>query len=72
MALISCPECESGVSNRALFCPKCGCPIEKYARRLACSRCFGTGRVKAGSTKERGPDGQWRTVHSYMECVDCK
>ena len=29
MALISCPECATSVSDRALACPKCGCPIAK-------------------------------------------
>lgn len=27
MALISCPECETKVSERAISCPQCGCPI---------------------------------------------
>ena len=27
MALIKCPECGKEVSDKALSCPKCGCPI---------------------------------------------
>jgi TM2 domain-containing membrane protein YozV len=27
MALISCPECATNVSDKALSCPSCGCPI---------------------------------------------
>jgi hypothetical protein len=27
MALISCPECDSEVSDLALACPHCGCPL---------------------------------------------
>lgn len=27
MALIACPECATQVSERALSCPSCGCPI---------------------------------------------
>lgn len=27
MALIACPECKKSVSDRASFCPQCGCPI---------------------------------------------
>ena len=27
MALISCPECSTNVSDKALSCPSCGCPI---------------------------------------------
>jgi uncharacterized membrane protein YvbJ len=27
MALITCPECNSEISNRAASCPKCGAPI---------------------------------------------
>jgi TM2 domain-containing membrane protein YozV len=29
MALISCPECSTKVSDRAANCPSCGCPIAK-------------------------------------------
>ena len=29
MALISCPECSTSVSDKAIACPKCGCPIAK-------------------------------------------
>lgn len=27
MALISCPECSTKVSDKAISCPSCGCPI---------------------------------------------
>lgn len=27
MALINCPECNKEISDRALTCPNCGCPI---------------------------------------------
>jgi hypothetical protein len=27
MSLIPCPECEEKISDKALACPKCGCPI---------------------------------------------
>ena len=27
MALINCPECSTQVSDKALSCPSCGCPI---------------------------------------------
>ena len=26
--LLTCPDCTNGVSPRAVFCPKCGCPAE--------------------------------------------
>lgn len=29
MALISCPECEAQISDKAPTCPKCGAPISK-------------------------------------------
>jgi hypothetical protein len=38
MALITCPECESQVSDRAAACPKCGNPLEQrrtFATALA-------------------------------------
>lgn len=28
MALINCPECGKGISDKAKSCPNCGCPIE--------------------------------------------
>ena len=36
MALIKCKECGHEVSDKALTCPNCGCPIEK---RLVCDEC---------------------------------
>ena len=36
MALIKCSECGHEVSDKALTCPNCGCPIEKG---LVCSEC---------------------------------
>jgi hypothetical protein len=29
MALIQCPECRQGVSDRAVACPKCGAPVRR-------------------------------------------
>ena len=28
MALIQCPECGKEISDKALTCPSCGCPIK--------------------------------------------
>ena len=28
MALISCPECGKEISDKAVACPNCGCPIK--------------------------------------------
>ena len=28
MALISCPECDSEISDKAAACPRCGAPLE--------------------------------------------
>ena len=39
MALINCPECGKEISDKALACPSCGCPIG------------GTGHVKLNKTK---------------------
>ena len=30
MALISCPECEARISDKAEFCPHCGCPRKEW------------------------------------------
>lgn len=32
MALISCPECESQVSDKAPTCPNCGVPIHRASK----------------------------------------
>ncbi len=29
MALITCPECKKEVSDRAMSCPSCACPLER-------------------------------------------
>ncbi len=31
MALIPCPECKEQVSDRAVVCPRCGCPMRERA-----------------------------------------
>lgn len=33
MALVSCPECNSEVSDKAPHCVKCGCPISSRTNR---------------------------------------
>lgn len=38
MALIKCNECGHKVSDRADFCPQCGCPIEKK-EFIVCKEC---------------------------------
>lgn len=38
MALINCKECGKEISDKALSCPKCGCPVEKP---LVCIECGG-------------------------------
>ena len=43
MALTTCPECGTQVSNKAAHCPKCGAPIQERLRtatRLAYVGCF--------------------------------
>ncbi len=37
MALISCPECSTKVSDKAVSCPSCGCPISKQIEAPAIS-----------------------------------
>lgn len=29
MSLIECPECEKEISDKANFCPNCGCPLQQ-------------------------------------------
>ena len=33
MALISCPECGKQVSDKAAFCPNCGCPRSEWEKK---------------------------------------
>lgn len=47
MSLISCPECEKEISDKAVYCPQCGCPIEEKSGN-------GNGMWKA-VTKARTP-----------------
>ena len=35
MALITCPECSTNVSDKAASCPSCGCPISKKTESLS-------------------------------------
>ena len=37
MALIKCSECGKEISDRAIACPNCGCPIEKEKAEGICS-----------------------------------
>lgn len=44
MALINCPECEKKISDKAVSCPNCGCPINKQSNSpqeeyLCCPKC---------------------------------
>lgn len=34
MALIKCPECKRDVSDKAVYCPNCGYPIEEYIKNI--------------------------------------
>jgi uncharacterized membrane protein YvbJ len=34
MALVSCPECNRKVSDRATACPQCGCPISQTSMQV--------------------------------------
>lgn len=44
MALINCPECEKEISDKAVSCPNCGCPINEQSssseeEHLCCPKC---------------------------------
>ena len=39
MALIKCEECGRMVSDRAVSCPQCGCPVTKQEAFLICPEC---------------------------------
>ncbi len=38
MALINCPECGKDVSDKAVACPNCGCPIQLLKNNQICER----------------------------------
>lgn len=35
MALIKCPECGREISDKAISCPGCGCPVEQNDNKMA-------------------------------------
>ena len=35
MALIECTECGNDVSDRAIYCPNCGCPVSEILLDIA-------------------------------------
>lgn len=39
MALIKCEECGRMISDRAVSCPQCGCPVTKQEAFLICPEC---------------------------------
>ena len=39
MAMISCPECNKDISDKAKSCPHCGSPVTKAVAVIACSEC---------------------------------
>lgn len=45
MALIKCPECGKKISNEAISCPGCGCPMKKSYEPIY-KETFFSGKVK--------------------------
>ena len=45
MALIACPECKKEVSEKALQCPHCGCPIATATRTQKPKSSVGCGKA---------------------------
>lgn len=43
MALINCTECGNQVSDKALECPKCGCPIEEMGYEITPNKTYNEG-----------------------------
>lgn len=41
MALINCPECGHRISDKAVSCPSCGCPVSKN-NGISCRYCGST------------------------------
>ena len=39
MALIKCEECGKKVSDKATFCPHCGCPVIVKEPTIICQEC---------------------------------
>lgn len=60
MALINCPECKKEVSDKALSCPNCGCPIvtqelsTSTSNAIECPKCHSTQTV----VQKRGVDAK--------------
>lgn len=50
MALIPCPECKRDVSDKAISCPNCGCPI---ASKTPMNKMFETNRQQMNDISVR-------------------
>ena len=84
MALITCPDCKSQVSDKAKTCIKCGCPlvIKRPAGSVgACPACGSlmTGDFRQDNRKAGGLAGEiggilggmWYSTGRYY-CKSCK
>lgn len=74
--LLPCPDCDNGVSPRAAFCPRCGCPIEyikaaaEAERPTEAERPFllrvQTDRGEGIAIAARFPDGDYLLLHRHL------
>jgi hypothetical protein len=55
MSLIKCPECGKDVSDKAVFCPNCGCPIKSYTKEVLCCPKCGSSNL---SSEKKGFSGK--------------
>ena len=55
MSLIKCPECGKDVSDKAVFCPNCGCPIKSYTKEILCCPICGSKNL---SSEKKGFSGK--------------
>lgn len=70
MALIKCPECGNEISDRAVSCPNCGCPI--FAEDKEKNNFNNTDNEKTDVIVRPAYDGNAHHIHECIcTCLNC-
>ena len=64
MALITCPECGRQISDKAVACVGCGCPIRKEETPEEIAK-----RIEENLRKERNPPLRFENIRFLSDCI---